>query len=167
MSYEFGHPGYEFTGALYGKYDVIEQFNGYKPVKKLAITVSNDDVEKQNNVYGTYYFVSKGNDSDHCVNILQYFGTAERTNGPGNQRVRVGACWNASEGGKAELEAFVHDLMARVRFDDGAINKAKAASAREYNKVEHLLNEIERLLDEGTISPQEARKRRKEIIEGL
>ena len=82
------------------------------------------------NIYGTYSMVSKGSRAGGCIRALQYFGPASLPNRFGNQRVRVGACWGPGEGGKERLEAFVYDLMSRVRFDDGAINRAKAGLAK-------------------------------------
>ncbi len=130
LSYGKAHPGYALAASLYGNSEVVEDFNRFKAAKQRAMSVSEDDVQIRTNIYGTYSVVSKGSRSDGCLRALQYFGPANSPNSPGNQRVRVGACWGPGKGGKERLEAFVYDLMSRVRFDDGAINRAKAGSAK-------------------------------------
>lgn len=164
LFYERMHPGYYLTDTNYPKNRAVEYLNEYKLAKSLELHATASDVRESQNQYAEYYYVAVKNDQGSCVAAQQFFGVAEQL---GDQHVAVRACWPVARGSAAKLETFLHDLMARVRFDDGAINEIKAASAKKRNTVERRLVEIKRLLDEGALSPQEAQKRRKEILDGL
>ena len=107
--------------------DVVFKFNRDKAIKRRNLEVSSDDVQKNENQYGSYLYVSKGNENGNCAVVFQVFGH-KTSDFIGDQTVNGGACWQTWKGSLADLDKFVHDLMARVRFDDGAINKAKSDS---------------------------------------
>ena len=159
--YEQMYPGYYLTDNNYPKERTIEYLNKYKQARLLDLRATTSDVRESHNQYAEYFYVAVKNDQGSCVAAQQFFGVTEQL---GDQHVAVRVCWPVARGSAAKLETFLHDLMERVRFDDGAINEAKAASVKKKSTVERRLNEIERLLDEGTLSPQEARKKRQEIL---
>ncbi len=164
LFYEQMYPGYYLTDTNYPKERTIEYLNRYKQARLLDLRATTSDVRESHNQYAEYYYVAVKNDQGLCVAAQQFFGVAAQL---GDQHVAVRACWPVARGSAAKLETFLHDVMARVRFDDGAVNAAKAASTKIKNTVERRLNEIKRLLDEGTLSPHEAQKKRQEILGDL
>lgn len=130
MSYGKAHPGYGLTSSLQQHIEIIDEFRNFKPARQLRLTISEDDVRAGRNRYGAYAVASNENAQGACIRVLQLFGPARKPSSPGNQRVRLGACWAAGDGVKQRLEAFAHDLMARVHFGDGTTGRAGASAGR-------------------------------------
>jgi hypothetical protein len=81
--------------------------------------------------FGPFAYFVQESKSDTCFAFRGDFGdtTNGRINNRGDQEAYGGVCYSSSVRTAASLEAEMIALLGRVRFDDGAINKARAANS--------------------------------------
>ncbi len=138
LNFEGGHvffmetmPDYIFSANREESEELIKSFNeGRKQIPNFDVKASAADIEKAENDYAEYYFLVKENDTGSCGSAKQYPGDRNTNSAylsKGTMSVQIDVCWRKSRGSAVELERFIHDVMTRIRFDEGALNKAKAA----------------------------------------
>ena len=124
-------PDFIFSANREESEELIKSFNqGRKPIPDFDVKASAADIEKADNGYAEYYFLVKENDTGSCGSAKQYPGDRNTNSAylsKGTMSVHISVCWRKSRGSAVELERFIHDVMTRIRFDEGALNKAKAA----------------------------------------
>jgi hypothetical protein len=175
-----------------GKASVSTLFNELKGFAKLRERYSwkanKQDVKFSEDSRTGYYWISKGSNNFACMIAVGEWGVGA-AGMSGNNRITAIAC---KPGSKENLETFIHDLMKRVRIDDGAINKLKASNkdkqptkktfdsttpteqpaSNPNNKsssqtIKSRLSQIKKLEDAGLITKEEAAKKRKAILDSL
>jgi hypothetical protein len=128
LNFSEAYPGYELTGFNDLDRDIVKRFNNNKTIKNRGLSVTKSDVRYKKNTYSEYAYLIKGDEKGTCMLVMAFFGQGESVDSPGNKSIYSGICRNIPKGTQENLEAFMHDLMSRLRFDDGAINKAKAGN---------------------------------------
>lgn len=165
---------------------VAEIFNNSKKISKYGLqNISKDDVKESEDSRQGYMWVSREKNNMACMIALGEWGTSSRG---GDNQINVRVC---RAGPKENLEAFVHDLMKRVRIDGGVINKlktsgkytapeAKPTASKTPEKVNDVtgssssegsiasrLSKLKKLEARGLITKEEAAKKRKAILDSL
>ena len=124
-------PGYYYPVTHIEKSDqyIVAGWNRGRPGARLGITIFLGDVKSAKNTYGVYFYAVDGDAKGACPFSLQYLGEPDNHIDPaaGNKVTWVNFCWDAPRGSIAEVENFLHRVMTSTRFDEGKINKAKAA----------------------------------------
>jgi hypothetical protein len=126
-------PGRIFTqeGKWAESQAMIAEWKGEQYLTGKGLSITTDDVRQGSNRYGTYYYAIKENQNGKCGSVKQVFGYQSNDAGPqGNKRFNLLSCWVPANGAKENYEAFLLDIMTRIRADEGEINKAKAAAPR-------------------------------------
>ncbi len=167
---------------------MVQSFNS----NKAELKVVREEIKLRDSHLGEYSWVSKSNNKASCMVIALIFGDPTWLFG-GNQRIHALACWSKRRGSKEKLETFMHDLMDRIRLDEGAVNKLKAAGRNSVpakndspattpdsrkptqdssNKIinsgiRERLEKLKQLENDGLITKEEAARKRKEILENL
>jgi hypothetical protein len=174
------------------KQSVSTLFNNLKGLAKLRERYSwkanKQDVKFSEDSRTGYYWISKGSNNLACMIAIGEWGV-----GPdglsGNNRITAIGC---KAGSKENLETFIHDVMKRIRLDNGAINKLKASNkykqptkktfdsttptkqpaSNPNNKsssqtIKLRLSRLKKLEDAGLITKEEAAKKRKAILDSL
>lgn len=166
---------------------LILNFNG----NKAGLTATIDDRKYRESGLGEYSWISKSNKKASCMNLGLVFGLPTWKFG-GNQRIIAGTCWaNRRPGTQNKLESFMHDLMDRIRLDEGAINKMKAAGKYPESRqsdpspaataptkptvekkssssdIESRLLRLKKLEEKGLITKEDAAEKRKKLLEKL
>src|SRR5260221_7189368 len=139
---------------------------------------------------GVFTYIISSSQSKTCFAFHGTFGDTNK--GPrdnrGNQETFGGICYSSSVRTAAALETEMLSLLGRVRFDDGAINRGRAAggatplavpspalapepgvvSSRQSSpatlNVAYRLRELHGLLDQGLITQAEYDQRRQAIL---
>ena len=170
---------------------VVEGFNNSKYFSKyVPQNATKQDVKYSNDARQGYYWISQQGKNLSCMRVKGEWGVGAGAVGGDNQ-ITASAC---KPGPKEKLEAFMHDLMKRVRIDGGTINKLKASGKYEVpasvtpkksftNKtakpadsgskdeggtdVKSRLAKLKKLLDAGLITKEEAAEKRKAILDSL
>jgi hypothetical protein len=106
---------------------IIERLLATETYRELGLSQRPDAFKAARNRYGTFdYAVLEGSDV-RCMIMSQFFGGA---GGPGvaaprNQEFRLTKCIDKDNARAAALEADVMEIIARVNFDGGAMNRAR------------------------------------------
>ena len=114
------------------KHHLLTIFNSNKHMSKfLPLNISKNDVQKSEDGREGYFWASQQKNNVSCMMVVGIWGIGG-SNGPGggDNKIQGSAC---RAGNKENLEAFMHDIMKRVRIDGGAINKMKAS--RKYKAL--------------------------------
>jgi len=122
-------PGRFYTGANQGKQVFIRIFNKNSYFKKRGHSISEADVIELSNAIGNYYLVSSSNDTHFCGMARQFAGESGLL--PNATKIAtVYFCRNKSWGSKFKLNKFIQDIMDRARYDEGKLNKMRAAARK-------------------------------------
>ena len=133
MEYEETGPGYYFTGENEGKDVFARKFNKNPHFIKLGLSIIETDIIELSNEYGRYYLVSNNNDRTSCGIATQFsgdIGTADGLLPIGTKVATVYLCKRLSWGSKFKLNKFIQDIMDRARYDEGKLNKMRAAARK-------------------------------------
>jgi hypothetical protein len=133
MVYYELQPGRFYTGANQGKQVFVRIFNKNTYFQKRGHSVSEADVIELSNAIGNYYLVSSSNDTHFCGMARQFAGESGLGDGllPNATKVAtVYFCRNKSWGSKFKINKFIQDIMDRARYDEGKLNKMRAAARK-------------------------------------
>jgi hypothetical protein len=145
--------------------------------------------------FGPFSYIVQTSSSNTCFAFHGTFGAASSPrNNRGDQESFGGICYSAALRTAPQLEREMLDLLGRARFDDGAINKARAAGvvpappasatvkaapppvavtspsappSPASATMAGRLRELRGLLDQGLISQSEYDERRQTILNSL
>jgi len=132
MYYEL-QPGYFYTGANQGKHVFVRSFNSNPHFRKNGHSIRESDIIELSNKIGSYYLVSSTNDNGSCGLAKQFsgdIGTADGLYPVGTKVASVFFCRSKAWGSKFKLNKFIQDIMDRARYDEGKLNKMRAAARR-------------------------------------
>jgi len=190
-------PGYKFGADRIESQELIRSFNrSRKTVANFNVKAIAADVRKSNNEYANYFYLIKENEAAVCAVANQYPGNRSSDGSylsKGDMSAELNICRKKPKGNAAEIEAFIHDFMKKIKFDEGAQNKLIAAGSynaptkptpqienkvttstvkdstesQSNDNLETRLKILKELFDEGLISKEEAAEKRKAILDSL
>ena len=94
-------------------------------LKNLGMALSPDEVKKTDYEEGVLFYASKKDAQRTCVVFNGNFGDMQYGNG--NRHLSGGVCQFNNKALSADLESAVLDILGRMRYDEGALNRTKAA----------------------------------------
>ena len=94
-------------------------------LKNLGMALSPDEVKKTDYEEGVIFYASKKDAQRTCVVFNGNFGDMQYGNG--NRHLSGGVCQFNNKALSADLESAVLDILGRMRYDEGALNRTKAA----------------------------------------
>ena len=109
------------------KVELPKTFNSTQASFGARIKLVKSDIRSGDNRYGRFYYAVKSSENASCGVAQQISGdTQDVGSGPslGDKSFSVIICRRL---GEIDIEAFLKKLFSNVRFDEGVINKAKAA----------------------------------------
>ncbi len=133
MYYEL-QPGHFYTGSNQGKHIFVRIFNQNTGFTKRGHSVGESDVIELSNGIGNYYIVTSSNDDNSCGLARQFAGESGIGDGLlSNGSTKVASlyvCKSKSWGSRFKLTRFIQDIMNRARYDEGKLNKMRAAARK-------------------------------------
>ncbi len=133
MRYYELRPGYFYTGGNQGKHVFVRSFNNVPFFKKKGHSISETDIIELSNETGDYYLASSENEDGSCGLAKQFSGDTGTSDGlypVGTKLASVYFCRSKSWGSKFKLNKFIQDIMDRARYDEGKLNKMRAAGRK-------------------------------------
>lgn len=123
-------PGYYYTGQNAGIETFRDIYNRNPTFKRRDMSITVGDVKKLSNETGDYYLAAKEGTTSNCGMAKQFSGDVNPDGGMiavGNRVATVFFCKNKSWGDTAKVISHIQDIMDRARYDEGKLNKVRAA----------------------------------------
>ncbi len=124
-------PGYFYTGQNAGIHTFRDIFNRNSNHKRRGLSINVDDILELSNASGDYYLAAKSNDNSSCAMAKQFSGDSNPNGGRmavGNRVATALICKGKSWGLRDKLITQLKGIMDRARYDEGKLNKQRAAT---------------------------------------
>ena len=129
MYYSELNPGQAYTGFNSGIETFRDIFNRNPVFKKRGMSIAVGDIKELSNKTGDYYLAAQKGEKTICGMAKQFSGdTNADIISLGNRVATVYFCKSKSWGSEEKLTANIKGIMDRARYDEGKLNKMRAAT---------------------------------------
>jgi len=125
IMYSRTHPGAHFTYANDPRTDIRDRLNDSPKAKAFGLSVEIKEVKRGETVDFYYLCAAKGNFKGSCFHASGFFGVGDFA---GSQVMDVSVCRPSKWGGPGKLRDEMQDIIKRLKFDGGKLNRKEKGS---------------------------------------